>query len=79
MINALLDKIFLRLQIVYDNFLKFFKILKKIKVYFTHVNNCHKITRKTYEKKKIQKVDKSAHLFTTKKFVLFFSQSIYTF
>ena len=76
--NALLDKVFFQLQIVYDNFLKFSKTLKKIKTYFIRVNNRHKMTRKTREKKKIQKIDRTIRFHTLKRFVLFFSRSIYT-
>ena len=46
MINALFNKI-------YNNLLKFFKTLRKIKVYFIYVNNRHEVTRKTREKEKI--------------------------
>ena len=53
MMNALLDKVFFRLRIVYENFLKFLKMLKEIKTYFICVNNRHKMTRKTREKEKI--------------------------
>ena len=53
MMNALLDKIFFQLQIIYDNFLKFSKMLKKIKTYFIRINNRYKMMRKTREKKKI--------------------------
>ena len=52
MMNALLDKVSLRLWIVYDNFLKSSKTLKEIKTYFIRVNNCYKVTRKTREKEK---------------------------
>ena len=52
MMNALLDKIFFQLQIVYDNFLKLSKTLKKIKTYFIRVNNHHKMTRKIRKKEK---------------------------
>ena len=51
--NALFNKIFSRLRIVYDNFLKSSKTLKKIKAYFICINNCYEMTRKTCEKKKI--------------------------
>ena len=44
MIDALFNKVFFRLQIVYDNLLKFSKILKEIKAYFIRVNNRYKIT-----------------------------------
>ena len=77
--NALLDKIFFRLRIVYDNLLKFSKMLKKIKAYFIRVNNRHKMTRKTHEKKKTQKIDRAARSHTSKRFVSFSSRSIYTF
>ena len=53
MMNALFDKVFSRLRIVYDNFLKFSKTLKEIKAYFIRVNNRYKITRKIRKKKKI--------------------------
>ena len=53
MIDALLDKVFPRLRIVYNNFLKFSKTLKEIKVYFIHVDNRHKMTQETREKEKI--------------------------
>ena len=78
MMNILLDKVFSQLQIVYDNFLKSLKTLKEIKAYFTRVNNRHKMTRKTREKEKIQKIDRAAHFHISKRFVSFFSQSIYT-
>ena len=77
--NALLDKIFSQLQIIYDNFLKSSKTLKEIKAYFIRINNRHKITRKTYEKEKIQKIDRVIRFHTSKQFVSFFSRSIYTF
>ena len=77
--NALLDKVFLRLRIVYDNFLKSSKTLKEIKTYFTHVNNRYKMTRKTREKKKTQKIDRTVCFYTSKQFVSFSSQSTYTF
>ena len=54
------------------------KTLKKIKAYFICVNNRHKMTRKTREKEKIQKIDRTIRLFTFKRFVLFSSRSIYT-
>ena len=76
--NALLDKIFSRLRIVYDNFLKLSKTLKKIKTYFTRVNNCHKMTRKIHKKEKIQKIDKTIRSHTLKRFVSFFFRSTYT-
>ena len=78
MMNALLDKVFFQLRIVYDNFLKSSKTLKKIKIYFIRVNNRHKMTRKTHEKKKTQKIDKAAHSYISKQFVLFFFRSTYT-
>ena len=78
MMNALLDKIFLQLQIIYNNFLKSLKTLKEIKTYFICVNNCHKMTRKTREKKKTQKIDRTTRFHTSKKFVSFFFRSIYT-
>ena len=77
MMNALFNKIFFELQIVYDNFLKSSKTLKKIKIYFIHVNNRHKMTRKTREKKKIQKIDRIICFYTLKKFISFSFQSIY--
>ena len=76
--NALLDKVFLQLQIVYDNLLKSSKTLKKIKAYFIRVNNRHKMTRKTRKKEKIQKIDRAAHFHTLKRFVSFFSRQTYT-
>ena len=79
MMNALFNKIFSRLRIVYNNLLKFSKTLKEIKIYFTRVNNCHKMTRKTREKKKIQKIDRAARFHTLKRFVSFSSRSTYTF
>ena len=78
MMNALLDKVFFRLQIVYNNLLKPSKTLKEIKAYFTCVNNRHKMTRKTREKEKTQEIDKAARPYTSKRFVSFFSRSIYT-
>ena len=53
--NALLDKFFSRLQIIYNNFLKSLKTLKKIKTYFIYINNRHKMMRKIREKKKFRK------------------------
>ena len=53
MINALCNKIFFQLQIIYNNLLKSSKTLKEIKTYFIHVNNRYKMTRKIHEKKKI--------------------------
>ena len=76
--NALLDKVFLQLRIVYDNFLKSLKTLKEIKAYFIRVNNCHKMTRKIREKEKIQKIDKTIHSHILKRFVSFSFQSTYT-
>ena len=77
--NALLNKIFFRLQIVYDNLLKSSKTLKEIKAYFTYVNNRHKMTRKTREKEKTQKIDRTVRSHTSKQFISFFSRSTYTF
>ena len=79
MMNALLDKIFFRLQIVYDNFLKSSKILKEIKTYFICINNRYKMTRKTREKEKTQKIDRAICFHTSKWFILFSFRSIYTF
>ena len=76
--NALFNKVFLRLRIVYDNFLKSSKTLKKIKTYFIRVNNRHKMTRKIREKEKIQKIDRAVRFYTLKRFVSFSSRSIYT-
>ena len=76
--NALLDKVFFRLQIIYDNLLKFSKTLKEIKAYFTCVNNRHKVTRKIREKEKTQKIDRTARSHTSKRFVSFSSRSTYT-
>ena len=76
--NALFDKVFFQLQIVYDNFLKSLKTLKEIKTYFICINNRHKMTRKIREKKKIQKINKAIRFHTSKRFVSFFSRSIYT-
>ena len=78
MMNVLLDKVFLRLRIVYDNLLKSSKTLKEIKAYFIRVNNRHKMTRKIREKEKTQKIDRAAHPHTSKRFVLFFSRPTYT-
>ena len=78
MMNALLDKVFFRLQIVYDNLLKPSKTLKEIKIYFIRVNNRHKMTWKIREKEKIQKIDRAARSHTSKRFVSFSSRSIYT-
>ena len=55
MMNALLDKVFFRLRIVYDNLLKSSKTLKEIKTYFIRVNNRHKMTRKICEKKRFRR------------------------
>ena len=77
--NVLLNRIFFRLRIIYDNLLKSSKTLKEIKAYFIHVNNRHKVTRKTCKKEKIQKIDRAACFHTSKRFVSFFSRSIYTF
>ena len=52
MMNALLDKVFFWLRIVYNNLLKLSKTLKKIKTYFIRVNNRHRMTRKIREKEK---------------------------
>ena len=49
--NALFDKIFFRLQIIYNNLLKSLKTLKKIKTYFIRINNRHKMTREIHKKK----------------------------
>ena len=78
MMNALLDKVSSRLQVIYNNLLKFSKTLKEIKAYFIRVNNCHKMTRETREKEKTQKIDRAARFYTSKQFVPFFSRSIYT-
>ena len=78
MINTLFDKISFRLQIVYDNLLKSSKTLKEIKAYFIRVNNRYRMTRKTREKEKTQKIDRAARSHTSKRFVSFFSRSIYT-
>ena len=76
--NALFDKIFLRLRIVYDNFLKSLKTLKEIKAYFIRVNNRHKMTRETREKKKIQKINRAVRFHTLKQFISFSFRSTYT-
>ena len=76
--NALFNKVFFQLRIVYDNFLKSSKTLKKIKTYFICVNNRHKMTRKTCEKEKIQKIDRTIRFHTSKRFVSFFFRSTYT-
>ena len=78
MINALLDKVFFQLQIVYDNFLKSSKTLKEIKAYFICVNNRYKMTRKICKKEKTQKIDRTARFHTSKRFILFSFRSIYT-
>ena len=78
MMNALLNKVFFWLRVVYDNLLKFPKTLKEIKAYFIRVNNCHKITRKTREKEKTYEIDRAVRLHTSKQFVSFFSRSVYT-
>ena len=78
MINALLDKVFSRLRIVYDNLLKPSKTLKEIKTYFTRVDNRHRMTRKTREKEKTQKIDRAARSHTSKRFVPFSSRPTYT-
>ena len=76
--NALLDKVFFRLQTVYNNLLKSLKTLKEIKAYFIRVNNRHKMTRKTREKEKTHEIDRAARLHTSKRFVSFSSRSTYT-
>ena len=53
MINALLDKVFSRLRILYNNFLKPLKTLKAINIYIIRVNNRYKMTREIRKKKKI--------------------------
>ena len=78
MMNVLFDKIFLQLQIIYDNFLKSLKTLKEIKAYFIYINNCHRMTQKTCEKEKIQKINRTIRFHTLKRFVSFSSQLIYT-
>ena len=78
MMNALFNKVFFRLRIVYDNFLKSSKTLKEIKTYFIYVNNRHKMTREIHEKEKIQKIDKTVRFHILKRFVSFFSRSTYT-
>ena len=70
--NVLFDKVFFRLWVVYDNLLKSSKTLKEIKTYFIYINNRHKVTRKTREKEKIQKIDRAVRFHTLKQFVLFF-------
>ena len=80
MINVLLDKVFFQLKIIYDNLLKSLKTLKEIKIYFIHENNSHKMTRKTHEKEKIQKIDKAVRLSTSKQFVsIFFPINLHIF
>ena len=78
MMNALLNKVFFRLQVVYDNFLKSSKTLKEIKAYFTCINNRHRVTRKIREKEKTQKIDRAVRFHTSKRFVSFSSRSTYT-
>ena len=78
MMNALFNKVFFRLRIVYNNLLKSSKTLEKIKTYFIYVNNRHKMTRKTREKEKIQKIDRTVHVHILKRFVSSSSRSIYT-
>ena len=78
MMNALLNKVFFRLQIIYNNLLKSSKTLKEIKAYFTCVNNRHKMTRKIRKKEKIQKIDRTIRFHTSKRFVSFSSRSTYT-
>ena len=78
MMNVLLDKVFFRLQIVYDNFLKSSKTLKEIKAYFICVDNRHRMTRKTREKEKTQEIDRTIRFHTSKRFVSFSSRSTYT-
>ena len=78
MMNALFNKVFFQLRIVYDNLLKSSKTLKEIKAYFICVNNRHKMTRKTREKEKTQKIDRAARAHTSKQFVSFSSRSTYT-
>ena len=77
--NALFNKVFFRLRIVYNNFLKSLKTLKEIKAYFICINNRHKMTRKTREKEKTQKIDRAVRFHISKQFVLFFFRSIYMF
>ena len=76
--NALLDKVFSRLRIVYDNLLKPSKTLKEIKTYFIRINNRHKVTRETREKEKTQKIDRAVRSHTSKRFVPSSSRSTYT-
>ena len=76
--NVLFNKVFFQLQIIYNNFVKFSKTLKKIKAYFTCVNTRHKITRKIRKKEKTQKIDKAIHSRTLKRFASFLSRLIYT-
>ena len=78
MMDALLNKVFFRLQIVYDNLLKLSKTLKEIKAYFTRIDNRHRMTPKTREKEKTQKIDRAVRFYTSKRFVSFFSRPIYT-
>ena len=76
--NALLDKIFFRLYVIYNNLLKSSKTLKEIKIYFIRINNCYKMTRKTRKKEKIQKINRTIRFHISKKFISFFSRSTYT-
>ena len=77
--NVLFNKVFFQLQITHNNFLKSSKTLKEIEIYFIYINNRHKVTQKICKKKKIRKIDKSTRFHTSKRFVSYFSQSIYTF
>ena len=77
MMNALLDKVFFRLRIVYNNFLKSLKTLKEIKTYFICVNNRHKMTRKIREKEKTQEIDRTVRSHISKRFVSFSFRSTY--
>ena len=79
MMNALFNKVFFRLRVIYDNLLKSSKTLKKIKAYFIRVNNRHKVTRETRKKEKIQKIDRTIRVHTLKRFVSFFFRPTYTF
>ena len=79
MMNALFNKVFLWLRIIYDILLKSSKTLKEIKAYFIRVNNRYKMTRKIREKEKIQEIDRAIHSHISKWFVSFFFRSIYTF
>ena len=78
MVNALLDKVSLRLRVVYDNLLESPKTLEEIKAYFTRVNNRHKMTRETREKEKTQKTDRAVRSHTSKRFVSSSSRPAYT-